>query len=183
MVAMIGTPEEREAGGFGGQVGEWLRNAPRNTPQERQAVANVEALARQIGEMWDNRSHREMGVEPYKMVSRLAVLSSMIGNDVCWNCKSGKDRTGECDVESKYLAMQIWLTGQVPEPDQPRTGEEKRNFFRMAVDSGNFELQLYNTAAPGFKLGGVPALKDELTLDTESTHYKYFRGIAGFYGS
>ena len=119
MIAFIGSPEEREDGEFGGEVGEWLRNAPRSTPEERQAIENVKALARQIGEMWDSRSHRKMGHEPYKMVARLAVLSSMIGMDTCWNCKSGKDRTGECDVETKYLAMQIWLTGQVPEPDHP----------------------------------------------------------------
>ena len=53
----------------------------------------------------------------------------------------------------------------------------------MVVGGGNFELQQYNTAAPGFKLGGVSALKDELKVDESNSHYKYFRGIAGFYGS
>jgi hypothetical protein len=117
------------------------------------------------------------------MVSRIAVLISMMEGDVCWNCKSGKDRTGQCDVEAKYLASQIWMSGTVPEPNQPRSLEEKRNYFRMAVNGGNFEFQRYNTAAPGFKLDGVPALREGMVAYKTDEHYKRFQGIAGYYGS
>ena len=184
MADLIGATDVRSNGAMGGDVGRWLSEAPRETEEDRAKIAQVTELAQQVAAMWDSKSYRNEGEEPYKMVSRLALLSSMIGQDVCWNCKSGKDRTGECDVATKTLAAEIHMTGIVPIPESPRDQRQKTNHFNMAVSGGNLEFQNYNTAAAGFKLGGVPSLMRELSsLGDAAERFRHFRGIAGYYGA
>ena len=96
------------------------------------------------------------------MVSRLALLTHLMEGTPAWNCKSGKDRTGELDAEVKFLAAQIELTGSVPQPDRARTQEEKAQFFQMAISLGNHEMQQLNTGGMGFKLEGVDALSRQM---------------------
>lgn len=180
MDTLIGPKSLRGQAGIGGQVKEWLDANP-GAPVKTKTI--VLQLAQQVAKLWDDKGHRNAGNEPYKMVSRLALLTSMIGGDTCWNCKSGKDRTGMMDVETKRLAAEIWMSGTVPEPDVKPSDEIKSNRFRMAMDGGNLEIQNYNTGAPGFKLGGVPSLEEQMKLHKKDERYEYFRGIAGFYGT
>lgn len=180
MDTLIGPKSVRGQAGISGQVKDWLDANP-GAPVKTKTI--VLKLAQQVAKMWDDKGHRNAGNEPYKMVSRLALLTSMIGGDTCWNCKSGKDRTGMMDVETKRLAAEIWMSGTVPEPDEKPSKEIKSNRFRMAMDGGNLEIQNYNTGAPGFKLGGVPSLEKQMKLHKDDERYEYFRGIAGFYGT
>lgn len=180
MDTLIGSKSQRSQAGISGQVKDWL-DANAGAPVKTKTI--VLKLAQQVAKMWDDKGHRNAGNEPYKMVSRLALLTSMIGGDTCWNCKSGKDRTGMMDVETKRLAAEIWMSGTVPEPDEEPSKEIKSNRFRMAMDGGNLEIQNYNTGAPGFKLGGVPSLEKQMKLHKHDERYEYFRGIAGFYGT
>lgn len=181
MKNLIGSRSDRKSNedGIGGQVAKYLEN--KDVPEEKRKI--IKQLANQVAKMWDDKSYQTSGKEPYKMVSRLALLSSMIEGDTCWNCKSGKDRTGQMDVETKRLAGEIWMRGEVPEPNMEPDEETKSNRFRMAMDGGNLEIQNYNTGAPGFKLGGVPALAEQMKLHKNDTRYEYFKGIAGFYGT
>lgn len=181
MEALIGTKSERKGGAISGQVKDFLETQGDSLSAEKRKI--ITDLAGQVAKMWDDKSYHREGKEPYKMVSRLALLSSMIDGDTCWNCKSGKDRTGQMDVETKRLAAEIWMSGKVPEPDVEPDDQTKSNRFRMAMDGGNLEIQNYNTGAPGFKLGGVDSLKDQLKLHEDDTRYDYFKGIAGFYGT
>lgn len=178
MDKLIGPEDERttEDGQrqFGGQVGEFLKTA--NAEDARV----VRQLASQIQDIWDSGSYKVAGNEPYKMVSRLAVLTHMLGDSAVFNCKSGKDRTGELDVEAKFLATQIQLTGSVPEPDHIRTPQEKQQFFQMAVNSGNHEMQRMNVGGAGFKLEGVDALTEQLGGESEKLVH---RGLSKFFGS
>jgi hypothetical protein len=98
-----------------------------------------------------------MGNEPYKLVSRLAVITDLMGDIPLWNCKSGKDRTGQMDVEAKFLFAKIMLTGVVPEPDADLTEEDVRLLRQIALNGGNHEVQMQNTGMAGFKLGNVRA--------------------------
>jgi hypothetical protein len=180
MDTLIGPKSLRGQAGIGGQVKDWLDANP-GAPVKTKTI--VLKLAQQVAKLWDDKGHRNAGNEPYKMVSRLALLTSMIGGDTCWNCKSGKDRTGMMDVDTKRLAAEIWMSGTVPEPDEKPSSEIKSNRFRMAMDGGNLEIQNYNTGAPGFKLGGVPSLEKQMRLHKDDERYEYFRGIAGFYGT
>ena len=119
LTKLLGDPSRPE---LGGKVGAFLALQSEKVSPEKKA--HVMALARQIKEIWNSESYKEMGNDPYKMVARLAVLSHMIGEPPLWNCKSGKDRTGMLDVEAKFLAARIELTGKVPEPDLPLTEED-----------------------------------------------------------
>ena len=55
----------------------------------------------------DNKAERKDNHDAFKVAARVAVLSNLIGKVPCWNCKSGKDRTGQMDVECKFLATLI----------------------------------------------------------------------------
>jgi hypothetical protein len=181
MDALIGSKSDRKNERVGGQVKAFLEKTMGKLTVEQDRI--ITDLAMQVAKMWDDKSYHSAGNEPYKMVSRLALLSSMIGGDTCWNCKSGKDRTGQMDVETKRLAAEIWMRKEVPKPDVEPDDVTKSNRFRMAMDGGNLEIQNFNTGAPGFKLGGVDALKDQMKLHEDDMRYEYFRGIAGFYGT
>ncbi|MGV3652884.1 MAG: inositol phosphate phosphatase SopB [Noviherbaspirillum sp.] len=115
-------------------------------------------LKRQIQQMWQDKSYRKAGNEPYKMVSRLMVLGSILGIKMVFNCKSGKDRTGETDAEAKYLASRIARGIGVHEPDAELPEAEFRNRYAFVARSGNLEMQAYNTGLAGYKLEGVKAL-------------------------
>ena len=178
MNALIGTVEERRASdiGLGGQVGEWLQAAGEADP----AFEIVRDLGQQVARIWDTNAYQTQGVEPYKMVSRLALLSYKIGKDTAFNCKSGKDRTGQLDVEAKMLATQIKLKGSVPEPDSVLTENDKQNRYQMAVNSGNLEMQQLNTGNMGFKLEGVGALHESYGTGQK---IQEFRGTSKFVSS
>jgi hypothetical protein len=137
-------------------------------------LAIVEKLGKQIAAIWDSSNYKSQGNEPYKMVSRLAVLTHKMGGDPAFNCKSGKDRTGQLDAEAKLLATQIEQDGDVPEPDHMPSELEKRNRYNMALNSGNHEMQELNTGHMGFKLKGVKALDKSLPDE---------RGVKSYRGS
>jgi hypothetical protein len=156
MNRLIGTPEQRKANdGVGGQVLKWLDKNPLHAD-----AAVVRELAKQVAEIWDQKDYKSQGVDPYKIVSRLAVLTHKMGNTPAFNCKSGKDRTGQLDVEVKVLATQIATTnGVVPKPDHELDEKEKRNRTEQALKGPNHDMQGLNTGGhKGFKLLGVPAL-------------------------
>lgn len=180
---LIGSKSTRKTAetGIGGEVAKFLKDNENKLPEKQLDI--IRTLAQQVAKMWDDGSYRSAGHEPYKLVSRLALLSSMIGGDTCWNCKSGKDRTGQLDVEAKRLAAEIWMSGKVPEPDAEPDTQTKANRFRMAMEGGNLEIQNYNTGAPGFKLGGVEALKDQIKLHDDDERNDDYRGIAPFHGT
>lgn len=177
MDRLIGTADQRRQSQtrLAGQVGQWL-TANGNHPDREK----VKTLALQIAGIWDTKSYKNQGTEPYKMVSRLALLTHLMGNEPAFNCKSGKDRTGQLDVEVKHLATQLSLTGDVPEPDHELSETEKSNRLQMALNAGNHDMQQLNTGNMGFKLQGVGAL-DESYGDEGGV--KAFRGTSKYVGA
>lgn len=137
----------------------------------------VRQLFDQITQIWEDKSYRRPGKEPYKLVSRIALLTHALGEIPCWNCKSGKDRTGNLDVETRFLALRTQSTGQVPEPDAVLQSEQQAALRALALASGNHELQTLNTGLPGFKLEGVWANQERLG---ETEGIDYFRGASAF---
>ena len=122
----------------------------------------IETLIRQMDQILDNRLERSDGHDAYKAAARVTMLSYLIGDIPAWNCKSGKDRTGELDVEVKYLASLIAREQPIPEPGAPITDVQKRNFATIAFHSGNFEIQRYNTGLAGYKTSGVASIPERL---------------------
>lgn len=87
----------------------------------------------------------------YAAVSRMAVVSYLMGDPPCFNCKSGKDRTSSMDTECKFLVAMIELKGTVPEPGVKLNAEETHLYREIASHGGNRELQEYNTGYQGTK--------------------------------
>jgi hypothetical protein len=176
--ALIGPPGQATGGLAGTRLAE-LRSertalAPGQTDDARAKVASLDAriaraetLINQIRSIvaapTDSAlSHHRAGHEPYKLPVRLAALANELNLPVAFNCKSGKDRTGQLDVEIKALYASMALNGgAVPEPGREPTAIERGNRARLFNEAGSFEIQKHNTAVPGGKIN-VSVLKSQL---------------------
>jgi hypothetical protein len=142
----------------GGIVGPEILRLQNGNQQEQQRAIHLRTLSDQIRTMWQDQSHRRDEGEAYKMVSRLALLSHMAGIKVAFNCKSGKDRTGNLDTEVKFLAAYIAVRNVVPPPGTPLTVLEQTDLRNLSKKSGSRYWQLLNTGVEGYKLKGVPSI-------------------------
>ena len=121
-------------------------------------IETLDSAARQAKAIWASNDYRAGGGDPFKMVSRLALVGHLMGETPLFNCKSGKDRTGQLDAEVKFLAAAADESGgSVPAPDQSMEAwRPVRNDF--VFNTGNLEMQRLNTGLPGYKLKDVPGL-------------------------
>ncbi|MBQ3340525.1 MAG: hypothetical protein IJG84_01415 [Kiritimatiellae bacterium] len=124
--------------------------------------ATALALFNQCRNVLVLKGERKDSHDAYKVAARLAVLSYIIGKVPCFNCKSGKDRTGEMDVECKFLAALIARGEKIPEPGAKLTEEQKGLFRAIALQGGNFELQKHNVGVAGFMSGSVASISERL---------------------
>ena len=154
--SLLGDRQTRELRQVGGDVAAWLTANEHADPNVR---AIVRELALQIGEMYDSGQYRESN--PYEIISRLSLLAFLMGETSCFNCKSGKDRTGLADSMIKFLALRIALTGKVPIPFSKLTTEEAELLFKVLMKGGSIDIQIANTGAPGYKVN-LPWLKKVL---------------------
>ena len=141
-------------------------------------------------------SHHRAGTEPYKLPVRLAALANELELPVAFNCKSGKDRTGQLDVEVKALYASIALEGgRVPEPERERSANDRANHLRLFNEAGSFEIQKHNTTMPGSKIN-VEAAKAQLKqamrealpaeLSSQAGRHvikEHIKGLSGWVGS
>jgi phosphatidylinositol-4,5-bisphosphate 4-phosphatase len=129
----------------GGWVGKYLVTQPDNDRK-----AEVMTLARELKQIIHYKLHHSDGGEPYKAAMRVVLLTSAIKLMPCYNCKSGKDRTGMLDVEIKrYLASNYKQTkeNRIGLPDE----SGMKLMQKLMVASGNAEVQEYNTSVAGSK--------------------------------
>ncbi|MBS9443980.1 type III secretion system effector inositol phosphate phosphatase [Photorhabdus heterorhabditis] len=129
----------------GGWVGEYLANNPKN-------ATRVRLLSQQLKEIWADKTHHYDGGEPYKAPQRVAMLAYEIGAIPCWNCKSGKDRTGMLDVELKREAVAIHQGQGLNAPGSQLKKTDQKLLQQLLLHSGNLEIQAINTGAPGNKV-------------------------------
>ena len=124
-----------------------------------QRLTALSYAAQNAKTIWREGSYNKGGQDPYKMVSRLGVVINAMGETLAFNCKSGKDRTGQLDAELKYLsALSAGESQSLPEPGAPATPELRQMRSDFTLGTGNLEMQRLNTGLPGFKLKGVPGL-------------------------
>ncbi|HEY5953598.1 MAG TPA: inositol phosphate phosphatase SopB, partial [Terrimicrobiaceae bacterium] len=97
----------------------------------------------------------------YALPARMNLLAFKLGMSPMFNCKSGKDRTGHLDLETKFLAARIKSTGRVPSPGE-LTKEEREAFGVVALKSGNLAMQRYNTGIGGYKTVNQTLLLDRM---------------------
>ena len=119
-------------------------------------------LFNQCQQVLDDRAERKDNHDAFKVAARVAVLSNLIGKVPCWNCKSGKDRTGQMDVECKFLATLIARDEPIPEPGKRLSKEHQTLLRSIALEGGNFEIQKMNTTIAGFKTGSINSVTERL---------------------
>ena len=160
---LLGNPRSRELGGaVAVKLAEMSTSGDMNIRKQATLLRQSATQAKMI---WNSESFRRGGREPYKMVSRLALISHLMGETTLYNCKSGKDRTGQLDAEVKYLASVGNVTGQIPRPETAHTDESRRMRSNFALNTGNHEVQQMTAGLRGYKLKGVPGLKKMMESD------------------
>ena len=124
------------------------------------SISTLKEAAASAKQIWREGSYNKGGQDPYKMVSRLGVIINEMGETLAFNCKSGKDRTGQLDAELKYLAARNDAGYPLPTPDAIITPDERQMRSDFTLNTGNLEMQRINTGLPGFKLESkeVPGL-------------------------
>ena len=119
----------------------------------QQRMNTLKEAATEAKTIWHEGSYNKGGQDPYKMVSRLGVVINAMGETLAFNCKSGKDRTGQLDAELKYLsALSAGESQSLPEPGAPATPELRQMRSDFTLGTGNLEMQRLNTGLAGFKL-------------------------------
>ena len=128
-----------------GWVGDFLEDC---VEEERQVVIE---LVEQIRSLYVTEAYKKEEDDAYKMIERLQLLAYKIGAVPHFNCKSGKDRTGEADAAIKRFATQVAVNGFVPDPGLPMNREEQILAQQFVYNTGNIELQQNNLNLPGYK--------------------------------
>lgn len=137
-----------------------------NTPSADPAVLHrqkyVRILLAQLKDILDKGDESSDHNDAYKAAARVSVLTHLLGWTPCWNCKSGKDRTGEMDVECKFLATLIAKDLAIPLPGMKLNAEQQGLFRAIAFEGGNFEVQKLNTGFAGYKTEHVHSIPERL---------------------
>jgi phosphatidylinositol-4,5-bisphosphate 4-phosphatase len=148
---------------------------PEHFKRQREITAKIELihqLTAQIRDIFTRKAHHGIGNEPYKLPTRLLALANEIGAVPAFNCKSGKDRTGQQNVEIRDLYADLNASnGKLRDADIERTGFSRKNYQQLFLAGGDRQIQILNTGAPGSKsqlpyynklLGVSPKTIDEI---------------------
>ncbi len=149
---------------------------PKLKTQLADTIRNIDTLHKAAADaktIWREGSYNKGGQDPYKMVSRLGMVINAMGETLAFNCKSGKDRTGQLDAELKYLTA-LSDADQLPAPGAPVTSELRQMRSDFTLHSGNLEMQRMNTGLPGFKLDPkeVPGLAYSIAGSAMESMYR-----------
>ncbi len=128
-----------------GWVGEYLSSNPGN-------AKIVKELSEQIKEIWHDKSHRRINNEAYKMVQRINMLANEINSVPCWNCKSGKDRTGMLYDETIRETVSLHQGNELSKPGSSLDEAGKYLFQKVLGESGSLEVQEKNSGLAGSKV-------------------------------
>ena len=192
--ALIGSKNNGdEIGGLAGQaLAELERVADNPTTnfedftQANEKIATIRGLVDQIRTITNADpssplSHKQIGSDPYKLPVRLLALANEIGAEPAFNCKSGKDRTGQMDVEIKDFYTHLnGSGGQVRDITHKRNDVEASNFKKIFEHGGGRELQKFNTGIPGSK---VDLKSFYSVLGYSSNNIDELKGLSKWVGS
>ena len=138
----------------------------------RARISMLENKMRKIRQLRDRIAKRQGEYRSYEQERSVAMLEFLLGSMYLFHCKSGKDRTGFADVENKHLArvmdktLSLGEAQLVPSYDFA-TQVEQDDFLRMLWESGNLELQTYNTGGQGYKIAPTALNKRPLALSSD----------------
>ncbi len=168
-----------------GWVGAYLSQHPRAKNAQK-----VRTLSQQLKAIWAKKTHHRDGGEPYKAALRVSLLAHEIGAMPCWNCKSGKDRTGMLDAEIKREIVKMHQheiglfkqTSGVSIPGSLLSSNEQTLLQTILRHGGNKEVQEYNTGVPGNKVARpMPKFVQLSTWQRigDANAFKDIRGLSG----
>jgi len=135
---------------------EWTDGYLKKIPNPENSSV-VTRLQQELKHIFTNKLHHQDGGDPYKLASRLQELAYEIGAVPAFNCKSGKDRTGQCDVEVKASIMLRQMGDNAPAPNAVLDSKQQEVLRRTQLESGSLEITKLNTGAMGLKInsGGI----------------------------
>lgn len=163
----------------GAPIGGWAGEHLATQPQDRQAVRE---LCEQIREIFTKKRHRGDSAEPYALPQRVMRLTRLVGGVPAYNCKSGKDRTGMADTMAKVAAIEAYQNGGRSAPFRTRlTPEQKALHREVLLNSGNLDVQRYNTGAAGskvMKFMPLPSASLTLVKELDRATYAEVKGLS-----
>lgn len=133
-------------------------------------LEELKELRAQLTALWNSGEYRHAEAQPYKFAARLARMAHLIGGGIAFNCKSGKDRTAQLDLEVKLLSVQSTYRSEEPNtklradgstaartrvPGYSERSQLKLRQMQAFVfqDQTRLAMQRYNTGVEGSKLG------------------------------
>tara|TARA_B100001248_G_scaffold262604_1_gene259939 strand:- start:2365 stop:4635 length:2271 start_codon:yes stop_codon:yes gene_type:complete len=148
-----------------GRVGATLTSlgekGEKRTEEETQLFNNLKEVTKQVLEIYEGKTYKKGGVDPYKLASRLVTLGNLLrrGSDghfvVLVNCKSAKDRTNHVVNEAIHQGARADMGLEMIPPDTEYTDDQRNMFGQIALNSGGAQVQKYNTGVEGQKTKGV----------------------------
>lgn len=144
-----------------GEVGKYLdelkkrkKEHPENIQEIDLKIKKIINLSKQILDIWLSTNGRGIKSNPAAIQTRLAALLYLIGYPITFNCKSGKDRTGEVSAEINDLVMTMEANGgDVPDPYEKMTIEEKVQASKVFDSTQPDKIVQSNTGFKGLKIG------------------------------
>jgi hypothetical protein len=153
-------------------------------------LRRLERTDLQIEALWQGIKGSAMG--EYNTPALIINLAYLLGLSVHFNCKSGKDRTGLADIESKFLARELYIKREEKSPnfddglpDLEFNAGEKYRHQQLLWESGSLQILERNTRGQSLKVAEmsfVPgtydaALRDRLGGDAV---LKDLKGLADY---
>ena len=132
---------------LGGWTGQWLADNP-----DAPGTSVVKQLGDQIRHIYNDKLHHHEDQDAYKLATRIPLLLHEINAVPQFNCKSGKDRTGEADARIKELAFETACSGGVvPESDAQWSPERREQLQAFLYGAGEQELIMNNVGTAKLK--------------------------------
>ena len=151
----------------GSVIGKFLNDCKDKTKKQQ-----IQALAEQIISIL-KKYPDGMESDPYALPARVILLSRLLGLEVSFNCKSGKDRTSVCMLVIESMIQYYNIYSEFPAPMDP--GEEYKEIFRLHYLSGEaarvvnanvekekLDIKEYRFFNPFQKLYGITLSEDYL---------------------
>lgn len=137
-----------------GQIGEWILNNENKKRDDYDIkLKEIINLSNQILSLWYSTNKRGKSSNPAAIQTRLAALMYLIGYPVSFNCKSGKDRTGEVAAEINNLVLNMEANdGEVPDPNKKLTADDKLQLRRVLDSTQSDKIAETNTEFRGLKI-------------------------------
>lgn len=143
-----------------------LKNLPGQQAAVLDELQTLQQTAMQIDQLWRKIKTTAMG--EYVVPARLANLAYLLGLTVHFNCKSGKDRTGLLDIESKFLARELHIARKTKlpafdsgVPGMKLSADESERHLQMLWESGSLQILERNTRGQSLKVAELAKLAIE----------------------